>query len=992
MSDIFSLFDGKMGAGSAAAVEAQTADSFSDVSSENDLITRLASGSDMSALVVDYSDFANFVTFNSAESYVNVTADQVLNDYPFGGTVDDYQQFLDSLDGYQRYFLGLWPSRIGYLRLNPEVSSSYVRIDDFGVQDGVAKTSFISPGTGSMSIQGWIDVPEMTGSNDIIVVFQKTRGSAAGADLEGLFVYVTGSTLTFSTMSGTFATPVSVSATLGEMPMFFSAVVNRGSSTSSLELYTATTGTFPVLAQSTSTVYGARFDLASGSFYFCHAPSTAVISGKTIRPFTGSIDDISIWSSVRGLTALTSSFNRKVYAQSGLIGAWRFNEATPETPATFASIVRDCSGHRLDGRIQSYFSGSRASGSFAYDLPDPILSLDDPNVIDYVVNAQTSGSNYDRQNGSLIFNLFPDAFSKDSETFQNFTLIMARFFDRVKLYIKQLPNLRIVDHSYYDHAPDDLLEDVGAMFGWQFGANFATTDALKYFVGRDVATGPSANNTIDTRMSDIKSRFWRRLLQNIMYIYKTKGTRESVEALLRVYGVNDNFVRLKEYARKSEARLPVNRVLAEKSVYALAFGSASFYSAMDSRDPSLPYSVPTVGGTGSFSVEVRVRFPGPTNDDIPPTKTSGSIVTLAYNTAVGNPLSLWYEKPATTDLTGNLYITSSAGQLMLASASIFDDNFYNIAIVRETQTGSLKLSVIRYEADDLKFSSSSILFTGSVGMPNSQTYNFLKVGAWAGASSGEFWAQEVKMWDAALNSSELDDHARNYESYGRETTHKNSDLKMHWRLDQASQSEADETAYTQDSTLNGFHGTGSFFGVSRFPYKKFLNDYAYIPSIDYGWNQEKVRTYDGSRVAVQDRYEDERFASLEFNMYDALNEDISHLMASYDELNNTLGHPMNRYRYEYEGLQQMRETYFKRLQGQLNFKVFVEMLDFFDSSFTTIVQRLIPARTIFKGDEIIVESHMLERPKYQYGFRPIVEGIIEISGSISMIDRNEDWP
>ncbi len=988
MPDIFSLFDGKMGAGSAAAVEAQTADSFSDVSSENDLVVRLASGSDMTELAVDYSNFGNFVTFNSAESYVNVTADQILNDYPLGGTVDDLQGFLDSLDGYQRYFLSLWPSQIGHLRFNPAVSSSYVRVDDFGVQDGVARTSFVSPGTGSLSIQGWIDVPAMTGSNDIMVVFQKSKGSAAGGDLEGLFVFVTGSSLNFTTMSG--SSTAAVSATLGEMPMFFSAVINRGV-TSSLDLYTAATGTFPVLAQTTSAVFGTRFDLGSGSFYLGYAPSS--LASKVVRWFTGSMDDVSVWSSARGLTALTSSYNRKVYAQSGLLGAWRFNEANTETPASFGSIVRDCSGHRLDGRIQNYFSGSRGSGSLAYDSPDPILSLDDPNVVDYVIEAQTSGSDYDRGNSSLIFNLFPKEFSRDSETFQNFSLIIARFFDRIKLYIKQLPNLRTVDHSYFDHAPDDLLDDVAALYGWNLDGSFATTDAFKYFLGRDVAAGPQGNAAVDTKLADIKSRFWRRVMQNLMYLYKTKGTRESVESLLRVYGVNNGFVRLKEYARKAEARLPVCRVASEKSVWALAFGSASFSSAMDSRDPSVwTPNVITVGGTGSFAAEIRVRFPGPTSDEIPPSKLSGSIFTLSYNTVTGNPLSLWYEKPATTDTTGNLYLTSSAGRLTMASASIFDDNFYNVAIVRESATGSLTLSVIRYEADELVFQSSSVVLTGSTGCPVEQTYNYFKVGAWAGASSGEFWAQEVRVWDDFLIPSELDDHARNFESYGRETSINNSKLMFHWRLDDAAWTPPTEGLHAIDSTTNAYHGTGSLFGVSKFPYKKFLNDYSYIPSIEYGWNQEKVRVYDGSSVAREDRYEDERFASLEFNMYDALNEDISHLMASYDELNAVIGHPMNRYRRDYEGLQQMRETYFKRLQGQLNFKVFVEMLDFFDSSFVQIVQRLMPARTIFKGDEIIVESHMLERPKYTYGFRPIKEGILEISGSIMMTERNEDWP
>ncbi len=982
MGDIFSLFDGKMGAGSAASIPAQSQDSFSDVSTENDLIARLASGSDMASLAVDYSSFSNFVTFNSAESYVNITADQILNEYPTGGSIDDLQQFLDSLDGYQQYFLGLWPSRTGHLRLNPMISASYVRIDDSGVQDGVAKTSFISPGTGSLSIQGWLDVPAMTGSDDVLVVFQKLKSGTS----EGVNVVVSGSNLFFNALSG--STNWVVSGALTSMPMFFSAVIDRGATTSSLALYTATTGTFPTLADSTTAIIGTRFDLRSGSFYI----GSGSVLTKVVRPFTGSIDDLSVWSSARGLAALTSSFNRKTYAQSGLLALWRFNEASENTPSGYASVVRDSSGHRLDGRLQQYFSGSRGSGSLTHDSPDPILSLDDPQVVDYVVEAQTSGSIYDRGNGSMIFNLFPDAFSKDSETFQNFTLIMARFFDRIKLYIKQLPNLHRVGYSDFDHAPDDLLEDVGSLFGWNLEGNFATTDAFRYFIGRDVSAGPQGNVAVDTKLADIKSRFWRRVLQNIMYIYKTKGTRESVEALLRTYGVDNGFVRLKEYATKSEARLPVNRVTSEKSVFAMAFGSASYASSMTSREPATyTPNLPQIGTSGALSFELRVRFPGATNDEIVPSKLSGSIATLMYNTVGGNPLSLWYEKEATTVSTGNLYLTSSAGRLTMASASIFDDNFYNIAVVRESASGSMKISVMRYEHDELLFASSSIALTGSSGCPPELLYNYLKVGAWAGDSSGEFWAQEARMWDASLMNSELDAHARDFNSYGREASHNNEDLKMHWRLDQAAWTDPLETVDVLDSTTNKYHGFGTGFGVSAFPWKKFLNDYAYIPSIDYGWNQEKVRVYDGSRVAVQDRYEDERFASLEFNMYDALNEDISHLMSSYDELNSIIGHPMNRYRGDYEGLQQMRETYFKRLQGQLNFKAFVEMLDFFDSTFVTIVQRLIPARTIFKGDEIIVESHMLERPKYQYGFRPIREGILEISGSILMVERNEDW-
>ena len=175
MADIFKLFDGSMGAGGAASVVDQSADSFSDVQAENLAVASIASGSDSVELLIDYSDFANFVTFNSAESYVTLTADSILNSYPVGGTADDLQQFLGALDGYQRFFLAGWPSWSGHLRLNPAVSSSYVSVVDVGLQDGVARTSFVSPGTGSLSITGGVDCPPLTGSSDTQVVVQKLR-------------------------------------------------------------------------------------------------------------------------------------------------------------------------------------------------------------------------------------------------------------------------------------------------------------------------------------------------------------------------------------------------------------------------------------------------------------------------------------------------------------------------------------------------------------------------------------------------------------------------------------------------------------------------------------------------------------------------------------------------------------------------------------------------------------------------------------------------
>jgi hypothetical protein len=88
-----------------------------------------------------------------------------------------------------------------------------------------------------------------------------------------------------------------------------------------------------------------------------------------------------------------------------------------------------------------------------------------------------------------------------------------------------------------------------------------------------------------------------------------------------------------------------------------------------------------------------------------------------------------------------------------------------------------------------------------------------------------------------------------------------------------------------------------------------------------------------------------------------------------NNFNNIIGLPNQRYNSTYADLDILRANYFKRLTDRLNFRVFVDMLEFFDRSFVELIRKLIPANANFLGDEFVVESHMLERPKLQWNYR-----------------------
>ena len=44
-----------------------------------------------------------------------------------------------------------------------------------------------------------------------------------------------------------------------------------------------------------------------------------------------------------------------------------------------------------------------------------------------------------------------------------------------------------------------------------------------------------------TSIDDIKNNTWRKTLNNLLYIYKSKGTLNSVRALLNIYGSDQSY-------------------------------------------------------------------------------------------------------------------------------------------------------------------------------------------------------------------------------------------------------------------------------------------------------------------------------------------------------------------------------------------------------------------------------------------------------------------
>ena len=111
--------------------------------------------------------------------------------------------------------------------------------------------------------------------------------------------------------------------------------------------------------------------------------------------------------------------------------------------------------------------------------------------------------------------------------------------------------------------------------------------------------------------------------------------------------------------------------------------------------------------------------------------------------------------------------------------------------------------------------------------------------------------------------------------------------------------------------------------------------------------------------------DDPRF-SIDFSCVQALDEDIMSLFTTLEFFENALGDPRLMYGNIYPDLDQLQKIYFNRLVDRIDFKTFFDFFKWFDTTFTVIIEQLIPRKVEFLGVNYVIESHVLERHRLKH--------------------------
>jgi len=266
------------------------------------------------------------------------------------------------------------------------------------------------------------------------------------------------------------------------------------------------------------------------------------------------------------------------------------------------------------------------------------------------------------------------------------------------------------------------------------------------------------------------------------------------------------------------------------------------------------------------------------------------------------------------------------------------------------------------------------------------------------------YATQIRFWSKYLEDAEWQEHVRNFKSLGVQTpltnynfvTNKSGSFQR-IRIDASSeqavtQSDSSGKLAIFDYSQNNFSLSGTMFPTSSniiYPERFY---FSYIsPYFDEAstTNKVRIRSFENFEdvqqtpwAQVAPVYEipksetptDNTKFTIDFSVVDALNQDIVTIFSTLDELDNVLGNPELVFSPDYPGLDNLRNIYFNRLTDKVSYKQYVEFFKWVDTNIGNFTSQLIPKKTKFLGTNFVIESHMLERSKFQYLFEDIYLG------------------
>jgi len=587
----------------------------------------------------------------------------------------------------------------------------------------------------------------------------------------------------------------------------------------------------------------------------------------------------------------------------------------------------------------SYITPSPKSTS---TYPYSLYPISSSQFTSWYNNLFYSASLYDSLNYNSLIKAIPEYIRLDEANngLITFVNMLGHHYDIVYSYVNHMSKIHSREENPKLGMPNELLYSVAKQFGWNLIDGNQQEELWSYVLGTtETGTPQTGSNSINGTSMSAKDRtysIWRRIVNNLPLLLKSKGTKRSVQALLSCYGIPQSMISINEYGGPRLERAPVYEKL--NFDYALDLSSSAAGTV------TVNYNQP-IG-----AVELRFR-----TDDI------------VANPFIPNTMNLFTvgSNTVTIDFTSGNKGTMQINGTSSAAIEIYNDEWLTTIL----QTNGTNLDLITKKSKYGKIVA-AVSASTTASFASSGT---LTLGGTIGGSRFVGQLQELRLWTSSLNDSAFNNHVKAPGAYDGNVDAYN---ELVFRLPLTQKINHSLTGSLPGVQPASSNISASFTGWTlTTPYDSYEETY-YYDAISLGagtFDDNKIRiesndlvgTLDVKTRAERSQFDkaplDSKKLGVYFSPQTMIDEDII-AQLGFTDLDQYIGDPGETEEKSYPRLIQAAQGYWKKYADKNDINAYIKIFTLFDLSFFKQLEQLLPAR-VDKLTGILIQPNVLERSK-----------------------------
>ena len=601
-------------------------------------------------------------------------------------------------------------------------------------------------------------------------------------------------------------------------------------------------------------------------------------------------------------------------------------------------------------------------------------------------NMIVSASAYDQSNMNSLRNSLPEHIYADTQNnvFLEFMDMVGQQFDEIYTYVDRFTDI----NKRVDKMSEGISKDVAREYAKSLGLElYSGNDLLilpTYLLGKD----KDGSDLYESPQEEVTEKIWKRILANLPFFLKAKGTERAVKGLLNCYGIPSSMLRVREYGGPDKGTR-VNFEIKRKFTRALDFDSEQFIKSAWTGSNDV-----TEDGLNPSTIEFRFRTPSSSNQVLLQ-KDNDFAIALQDNGSTDDYGHLKFQISA-SGFDQGAYITSSA-------LPFYNDEFWSVMLTRKDTDGNEfshdnALSQSVYELTTKQYDSTrqKILYSASASLQSHTSSlatdvnnitgsrlnaaftssGFVYLGGQNSGFGGQFSGSlmEYRLWGEPLSQSVFDNHVRAPKTYnGNFYSSSYDELLLRLPLDENINLTGSNTALTASNLAhnknlynipNGLITGSAINNFADNSYRSIVDQEKFrVPDVGARRrNATKIRIEDSTiektpansgSLFVDRRTEkssddfaptDSNQLGVYFSPVDVVNEDIMYSIADFN-FDDFIGDPRDENKFQYKDLRHLRQEYFKRYTNTNNFFDYLRILTFYDKSVFESVKSLMPAKS-----------------------------------------------